>query len=684
MFKHSSLFIFLLSGIARIGMAQNRIEGYILDDKSKPFSFCALALLNSKDSTQVKGNITNENGFYTFESVTSATYIIKASAVGFDDVFSSLLVIDSLSKIKMNALVLKTRATNLNEVSVSVIKKPVEFKNGNIIVNIDGSPLAIGNSVYDVLTRMPGVMVDGDNITLQGKAVSILIDNRIQQIAGAQMISVLKSMNASNIEKIELVTNPSAKYDAAGSGGLINILTKKIKITGFSGNLMVNSSQGFYNNTFAQLSLNYKGKKISVFTNYNASYSDTRAENHWHREVRNDSTLTLLDQKYVETSHNRYVSFLGGIDLFINKKSTLSARIDFRPGKDKIIRHATTGISDNSLGYNNLAFEFEKLNDWFWQDYSLNYDLLLDTIGSKLTVNASYNTYPERWSASYQNHYYDANYKDVVPLKAFKSENKVDLNVVAGRVDLEKNFSNKLRLEAGVKATSQNLFSDFVFENKDPSTGLFSPDTGLTNAFSYKEQIQAGYIEMSKSVKKFNYRVGVRGENTIILAQNKTNSVRYDRTYFNLFPVASVDYNYSDNHNFSLSYNKRIMRPNYLNFNPYKSFRSILTYMQGNPFLNPMYVDRFEFRHTYKGKFSNSLSYSYHKNYFLSYNIENTKTKELIFYNGNLAQAEIFSYNLFYQGDLFKWWSFSANIGVHYFRCKGTIEGVNYSSVMST
>ncbi|MCE3228771.1 MAG: TonB-dependent receptor [Bacteroidetes bacterium] len=675
--KQFSVFIFLF--VVVYSSAQNRIEGTILDDKNEPVSFCAVGLMNVSDSSLVKGSISDDKGYYFFLDIKKGNYIFKISSAGFLDFYSNSINVDSLSQLKLEPFILKNSGVNLNEVSVTALKKPIEFKNGNIIVNVEGSPLAIGNSVYDVIMRMPGVMTDGDNITLQGKSVSFLIDNRIQQLAGGQMISLLKSMNASNVEKIELINNPSAKYDAAGSGGLINIITKKIRLTGFSGNFMLHSSQGFYNNTFSQLSLNYKGKKFSVFTNYNASYTDTRSVNNWHREVKYDSTVTKLDQNYVETAHNRYVSFFGGADWFINKRNTLSARIDFRPGKEKVIRHATTTISDNALGYHNLSFDFEKPNDWFWQDYSLNYDLLIDTTGGKLTFNTSYSTYPERWSAMYQNHYLDEQYNDVAPVKVFRGENKVDLSVLTGRIDLEKNFAKKFRLEAGVKIAFQDLFSDFVFADRNTSTGIFTLDTSLTNAFSYKEQIQAGYVEMSKELKKFNFRVGVRGENTIILAESKTNSVKYDRTYFNLFPVASIDYNYSDKHNYSLSYNKRISRANYLNFNPYKSFRSILTYMQGNPYLNPQYTDRIDLRHTYKGRISNSFSYSFHKNYFLTYNIENSKTKELIFYNGNLDQGEIFSYSLFYQGDIFKWWTISTSLGIHYFRCKGTIEGVNYS-----
>lgn len=667
--------IFILS------TGQNRVEGVIHNDKGNPLPYCALALLNSKDSSQVKGNITNENGSYLFEEVPTGIFIIKSSAAGFESGFSGLLVIDSLSKINVEPVILKTKAVNLNEVSVSVLKKPIEFKNGNITFNVEGSPLAIGNSVYDLLMRMPGVLVDGDNISLAGRgAARFLIDDRLQQISGSQMTGILKSMNASMVEKIEIINNPSAKYDASGSGGLINIKTKKVKITGFSGSVMNNFSQGFYANSFGQLSLNYKGKKFSTFTNFNYSYADRRGVNTWRREVKDDSLTTILTQDYVEKSMNRYVSFFGGADWYINSKNTLSVRADLRPGKELVTRNSITTISNNSLGYDNLAFEYEKPNDWFWQDYSINYEYVADTLGTKLTFNSSYSTYPDNYDGSYKNHYLNSEFNDILPVKIFRNSNSVELNALSARFDFEKNFGKKVRLEAGIKASQQGMLSDFTFENFIYSTNQYSIDSSLTNRFLYRELITAGYIDLSKEYRKFNFRFGLRGENTLINAESKTSNINYDREYFNLFPSASVDYNRSDRHNYGLSYNKRIDRPDYNNFNPFKAFRSLLTYLQGNPYLNPLYTDRVELRHTFKGKITNSISYYHAKNYFVSYNREDVKTKELTFYNGNIDKGEILSYSFFIQTDLFKWWTLNANQGIHYFRCNGDIDGKPYGT----
>jgi hypothetical protein len=443
---------------------------------------------------------------------------------------------------------------------------------------------------------------------------------------------------------------------------------------------MLNYSQGFYANNFGELSLNYKGKKFSVFTNYNYNYAEFRGVNDWPREVKNDSLITNLDQHYVEKNTNRFVSLFAGADWYLNKSNTLSFRASLRPGDEKVVRHATTSLSNDAPGYYNLSFDFEKPNNWFWQDYSLNYEYQSDTSKTKLTLNASYNVYPDNYNASYRNSYLGSDFTDVMPVKIFRSTNAVTISAAAARADFEKTFKNKLKLETGIKVSHQGMLSDFKFENMDNSVGLFVPDSSLTNQFQYNEQIQAAYTELNKEIKKFNFALGLRGENTIIKAESKTNNIGYDRNYFNLFPVLSIDYNRSDKHNYQLSYNRRINRADYNNFNPYRAFRTVLTYVQGNPYLKPQYSDRVELRHTYKGKLSNSISYSGMTNYFFSYNKENVKTNELTFLNGNLDHAEIFSYGLFWQSDLFKWWTISFNLGSHYFRCSGNIEGTYYST----
>ena len=678
-----SLFgVFLvLCFIPCVTLSQNTISGKVKDAENRPVPYCLLGILSAADSAVVRGNISNEAGEFTFTGISPGDYFIKVSTGGYSDAYSAVFNVDSASQLQLEPVMLKNPGKDLEEVAVTVLKKPLEFKNGNITVNIEGSPLATGNSVYDLLMRLPGVIVDGDNISLQGKSgVRFLFDDRLQQLSGPQLTSLLKSIHASTVEKIEIITNPPAKYDASGGAGLINIVTKKIRITGFSGNVMNSTSQGFYTNSFTQVALNYKAKKISVFSHFNAGYADFRAVNDWTRIVPEGTLETTLSQHYVEKTANRFAScFLGG-DWYPDKKNTLSVRVDLKPGTEVITRKNETSVSDSSLGYRNLLFNFEKPNSWFWQDYNFNYEHLFDTAGTKLSFNTAYSIYPDSYKGQFENNYLDGAFHPVQPARLFRSKNRVDVQVLASKLDFEKNLSKTLRLESGAKASWQSLYSDFVFENYNESYGMYVSDPAFTNTFLYQENIVAAYVDLKKEIKKINLQVGLRAENTDVKAESKTSNFTYSRSYLNLFPTASVSYNRSDKHNFQLSYNRRINRADYNKFNPYPSFRSILTNEQGNPHLLPMYTHNIQFVYGFKGKIINTFAYTQTANYFLTYNKQNNITKELVFYTGNLKRSNTFSYSLFIQQDLKRWWNATLYGSLYYNMFAGDIDGVYYSS----
>jgi len=674
-----NLFVVLVLLSSKL-LAQHSVYGELKDTNNVPIEFVAVGLLNAKDSSIVAGVLSDDKGKFSFKNVQNGQYFVRIRNTGMTDFNSSVFNHDSIGNTTLPVFTIKNDPQNLQEVAVTVLKKAVEFKNGNVTVNVENSPLAAGNTVYDLLSRMPGVLVTNEQITLQGKPVSFMLNNRLQQVTGTQLINLLKSINASEVSKIELISNPPAKYDAAGSGGLINIVTKKTNIVGFSGSAFYSYSQGFYANNYTQISLNYKGKKVSVFTNLNANYSDYRSENFGRREVWQDSILTILNQHYIEKNTNQFVSLWGGVDWYVSKKSTVSLRLNYRPGKEIVTRQLQTDISNADLGYSSFDFNFEKPNTWFWQDYDLNFERLLDTTGGKFSVNASYSEYPDLYEGSFTNRFYDFGGNETGLPRIFTNTNQVHLSFLTFRTDFEKMLRNKIKIESGLKSATQSMASDFRFNNFNHADGAYIFDTMLSNRFEYNEQITAAYFDLQKEIKKFNFRAGVRAEHTNIRALSRTNDATFNREYSNLFPSGSIDYNHSDKHNYQLTYNRRINRADYNNFNPFRGFRSILTYVQGNPYLNPMYTHNVTLRHTYKGKISNSFSYSGMRNYFISYNIENKRTKELIFYNGNLDRATIMSYGLFIQEDFYKKWNCTVNLGIHYFECEGLVDGIHFKT----
>ncbi len=662
--------------------SQNKLEGKIVDFKTAGISFCPLALLNATDSSVVKGNVTNENGEFIFENSKPGNYLLKISFVGFTDTIVSVGKIDSSSQITMTPIILRATAVNLNEVAITTIKKPMEFKNGNITVNIEGSPLAIGNSVYDLLMRLPGVVVNDGVISIQGKqGVRVLIDDRVQQFSGSQLMAILKSMSASMVEKIEILKNPPVKYDASGNAGIINIVTKKIKITGFSGSANLSNQQGFYDTKMGGLSLNYKGKKFTFFSGFNVDDQFQRNVNHMQRAVTYSGVTTSLDQHSTEKDGGVQANIFAGFDWYVNEKNTIGIRVEDMPGNTNRVRIGNNNLSDNSLGYRQLTFKGSVPNVWNVIYTNLNAEHLFDTVGTKIKFNADYyGPYLDIYGGKYENNFSDSSGAMATPPKIFNNNNTLIFSTLLTRLDFEKKFSKTFSIEAGAKGSFQDMRSDYKLENLDNTTGTYVTDTNFTNKFIYKEQILAGYVNFQKQIKKLALQFGLRAENTDVHALSVTRGIAYTRQYFNLFPTASIGYNKNDKHNFQLSFNRRIDRPDYNSFNPYRQFYgNLLSTGQGNPSLFPSYSNNYEISHNYKGSIGHSFSYSRTENFIFGYPVQNDSSKLTISKLGNLKTFENYAYSVFVQKDIKKWWTLSLNATAFYFSFNGTINGTNFT-----
>jgi hypothetical protein len=641
-----------------------------------------VALLKKADSTIYRGALTDDKGFFEFANVKQGVYLLKVSTVGYKTTFSNDITVDSLSKIELPNIILQPEGVNLNEVSVTAVKKPMEFKNGNITVNIEGSPLAIGNSVYDLLMRLPGVVVSDGVISIQGKSgVRVLIDDKIQQLSGDQLIGVLKSMSASMIEKIEILKNPPVKYDAAGNAGMINIVTKKIKLTGLSGSVNLSNQQGFYDTKIGGITLNYKGKKFTFFSGANINNEFQNNINNQYRAVTYNGVTTTLNQHSREKDGGIVGSAFVGIDWYANDKNTIGVRVEDMPGSTNRVRVGANNISDNSLGYNQLAFTASVPNTWNIIYTNLNAEHLFDTLGTKLKFNADlYDPFVDVYGGFYQNNLNNANGTMVMPRNNFNNYNTLTFITLLTRLDFEKKLSKTFSLEAGAKTSFQNMQSVYTLQNQNDTTGQYITNPTFTNTFTYKEQIMAGYVNLQKQIKKFSLQAGLRAENTDIHTLSITNGIGYTRQYFNLFPTASVGYNKNDKHNFQLSFNRRIDRPDYNSFNPYRQFfGSLLAQGQGNPFLYPAYTNNYEISHNYKGIVGGSFSYSRTTNYIFGYQTQNDSTKQTLGKIANLKYAETYALSLFVQKDITKWWTLSLNATGFYFGFNGTVNEVNYT-----
>ncbi|MFI5140890.1 MAG: outer membrane beta-barrel protein [Bacteroidia bacterium] len=578
-------------------------------------------------------------------------------------------------------IVLKASSVNLNEVAVTAMKKPMEFKNGNITVNIEGSPMAIGNSVYDLLMRLPGVIVTNGEISIQGKSgVRVLIDDRVQQLSGDQLMAVLKSMSASNILKIEILKNPPVKYDAAGNAGIINIVTKKITMTGFSGSANFANQQGFYDQQTGGITLNYKAKKLTFFSGINVFNQGQRNVNTKERAITYNGVTTSFNELSTIHYSGASANIFAGLDWYVDSMNTIGIRVEDIPGNTQNLRIGRDYISDNYLGYNQLSFKATVPNPWNYVYTNVNAEHLFDTLGTKLKFNGDfYSPYNDVYPGTFQNNYYTDGMASMPPTD-FKNSNTIHLNTFISRLDFEKKIFKTISLEAGAKGSFNSMNSIYQLQNLNNATGTYVTDTNYSNNFTYKDRILAAYINLQKQVKKFALQAGLRAENTNIQTLSVTSGIAYKRQYSNLFPTASVSYNKNDKHNFQVSFSQRIDRPDYNTFNPYRQFNgNLLSYNIGNPFLYPALTSNYEISHNYKGFVGASFSYSRTTNIMMGYAVQNDSSKVAVGKVGNLHLFETYALSAFFQKDLVKWWTLSLSVTGYYFKYTGSLNNVDYT-----
>lgn len=628
----------------------------------------------------VKGSVTDESGRYMFSGIKAGNYKIKISAPGYALFYSPAFNVDSLNQnTHLPAFALIQEGLNLNEVAITTSKKLVEYKNGNITVNIEDSPLAVGNSVYDLLSRLPGVSVVDEVISIQGKSgVRVLINERLQQVTGQQLITLLKSMNAAVVEKIEILKNPPVKYDAAGTG-FLSIKTKKVKITGLSGNANLSYNQGFYANKDAAFSLNYKGENYALFSSINGGNDEMLYTSLYNRTITVNNLATGFNQITSEKNSNNNISYNVGADWFVNKRNTLGFRVDGGQGLGTPVRHGNNYLSNASNGFSHLQFGSVRPNYWNYINYNLNAEHAFDTLNTTLRFSFDVSPNLDLNKGDFQNHFMDTVGNETLPARIIRSDNNLKFTIYSAKTDFEKQLRKNLKLETGVKVNNQEMLSNYTFLNKDNSTGDYVIDTIYTNVFSYKEQISAAYLNLQSQLKKFNFQAGLRGENTRVLAESKTSSVKFTRNYFNLFPLLSIDYSASQKHNFQLAFNRRINRPEFTTFNPYKFYVNLLVSFHGNPYMMPEYHNSSELSYNYNNTLFNTISVDKVQNIFFGYPIQNDSTKEVTNTNANLAQAFIYSYNFYLQKDIKKWWQFNFSGTFSYIKGAGKIDGNDYS-----
>ena len=661
--------LFFLSLFSAAAFSQN-ITGIVKDDQDKLLPFVSVILQRAKDSSPIKMAVTNDSGNYVFSSVERGNYFISITHTGYASNASSSFSINGKDTMKIPDLVLEKVVSSLQTVTVTAIKPLVEVKADKIILNVEGSINAVGMDALELLRKSPGVLVDrDDNISLGGKnGVQIFIDGRPSPLTGKNLSEYLKSLSSNNIEAIEIITNPSARYDAAGNAGIINIRLKKNKAFGTNGSLSGGYNIGKFSKYNGGFSLNHRNNKINLFANYNYNQSRNANFMNLQREVLDTLFGQRMDMFNTGYTHN----FKAGTDYFINKKSTAGVILNGNFSANNLGTYSRTSIiyiptaeANRILIANNTAqAKRQNLN------FSLNYRYA-DTSGHELNIDAVYGDYHLRNNQFQPNYYYNPVSGDELYHVINNIISPTGIGIYSLRADYEQPFK-KGRLSFGDKTSFVNTKNKFEQYDINGSNKVL--DLSRSNFFEYRESIHALYLNYNRQLKKIMIQAGVRMENTGSKGSlyplndngsiNKNSREEFIRGYTDFFPSAAVTFNKNPKSQFNFTYSRRIDRPAYQDLNPFEFKLDEYTFQKGNTALKPQYTNSFGISHTYKYKLNTSLNYSAIKDVLAQLEDTTEKSKSFLI-NKNLATQKIVSFNINYPL-LLKWYTLFANLNTHY------------------
>ncbi|MBS1600949.1 MAG: TonB-dependent receptor [Bacteroidetes bacterium] len=659
-----AIFIFLIPAFIQINLcnAQSSVTGIIVSGKDAPITHANVLLLQSKDSSLVKGILSADDGSFVFENIPQGIYLVTSSFTGFKQFYSTVFSIADNRMTNLGKLVLSESFVEMNTVTV-VAKKPLyEQKQDRLVINVQNSITAAGNSALDVLERSPGVIVDRQNnsISMKGKeGVAIMINGKVNYMPASAVIELLQGMNSGSIEKIELITTPPANLDAEGHAGYINLVLKNNDHFGVNGSYSANA--GYSNGAVfgGNLNMNFRQEKINIYGNLSYSRVQKPLPIYLHARFSNDRNI--FDNSFATDRSETIGNFNGriGLDYQLNKKTVFGILIS---GYDN--HYAQSENTNAYMLKNNQLDTFAKQSNSelnHWQNISINLNMQHDfSESSRLSANVDYIYYKNNQPVHYYSAFYDNVNKFIYDQKKISTKS-TPINFWIGALDYSKKIYGNLTLDAGVKATIADFYNDLGVETFQQ--GEWISDPSLAGHYTMNENYSAAYTSVDWALNKNTHaKMGLRYEytNTNLGSAQIKNIV--DRHYGNLFPVVTISHSINDDNTISLSYNMRISRPTFNSLAPYIYYVNANTVITGNQALQPSISNTIAVDYSYK-KYVLSLSFTNESNTIAIFQPSiDSATGKVILRPENIDNQKLASAMITIPIEVNSWWSMQYSV----------------------
>jgi iron complex outermembrane recepter protein len=671
------LFCFLMLFAAGLFLhAQNGILTLkITDQQAAPLPDATVELLNQKDSSLLKAQMTDAGGTVSFRDLLPGIYFGRISRVGYSTQLTAAVPVSADTFLNLPAIALHPAVNALSNITVSARKPFIELRPGKTIVNMESGSSSVGATAMEALEKLPGITIDKDgNISFKGKSgVMVLLDGKPTYLDAAQLSTLLNGMSASQISQVEIMDQPPARYDAAGNAGAINIKTKKSQQKGFNGSAGTSYTQGRYPRNNNNLQLNYRSGPWNLFLNYSAAINRSFTRIYALRTYYEQDEKTIasfLEQPSFLESRGHTHTVRTGVDYTLNSKTNLGLNFNGllldrnNTGNNPALWMAADRSADSLI-------ETRSHNTNDWKNGGVNMNIRHSfTSTRQLTADVDLIGYRIRGSQFFENNaVFPTPYSE-----ASKATIPSDIHIFSARADYAGQW-NKIKWEGGGKTSHITTDNLSAYDFREGS--VWKPDLGKTNHFLYTENIQALYASAETKLARWTLQGGVRYEMTGYDARQLGNAVvkdsSFSRRYNSLFPSLFVSFEADSLHSFSLSAGRRIDRPPFQKLNPFLFIINKYTYQRGNPFYRPQYTWNMELSHSYKGVLLTGLSYSLTKDYFSQ--VFPLDSNGLVIYTeGNLGKLQTFGFSVGSQSSLTSWWSFSAQGVLTHKRMEGVID----------
>lgn len=661
-----AIFLLILNSFSLQSQTAYEVTGNLQDDSSQPVSYANAVLYQVSDSAVVRMNYSEENGDFTIGTDQAGQYYLEVTYVGLQTYRSQPFDLNESSRSKdFGSIALSVQGETLDQVVVTARKPLLEVHPDKMVVNVAGSINSAGNNALELLRKSPGVMVDqNDNISLLGQSgVRIYINGKKSPLSGDQLANYLKSLPSEDIENIELITQPSARYDAEGNAGIINIVLRKNQSEGYNANVALSYAQGKKARYNGSVNTNYKTGKVNLFG----------ALTYYRNEWPNDQILyreqngMIIDQDLEQLSLGSGWNFRGGLDYQLSSNSILGVMVngntnewDWNKESRALIRTQGQTVIDSILLSGGGVYSDSRNTN-----YNLNYKFTGDRDQS-LNFDADYGYFSRENDQDQPNTYFDGTEQQILRERNYFIQAPSDIHIFTLRSDYEQplwegTFSTGLKWSRVLTDNTFNFFN--IIEE------VRMPDDERSNDFTYDEQVYAAYGSYNKKIGKWGLQAGLRVEHTysrgILESRIETGQDDVERNYTDLFPNVGFTYDLNDKNALQLNYSSRINRPNYSSLNPFEFKLDELTFEKGNPFLSPEYTRKVQVGHTWNHIITTSLSYAHTRDLItqlIDIGAGNTAYQTY----RNLASQKDFSLNISGTIPITDWWSAYTNANWYY------------------